>query len=70
LAGLAIEAALRRPVDAELDRPLAFQDLGHGHYRARVGALREGQWQIRARAHDRAGRALDFERSFEWRTTS
>ena len=69
LAGLAIEGALRRPVDAELDRPLTFTDLGRGRYRARIGRLHEGQWQMRARAQDGEGRALDFERSFEWPTS-
>lgn len=68
LNGLSIESTLRRPTDQQMDRPLSFQDLGDGRYRAQVSALHAGQWQLRARARDRAGREIDFDRSFEWRT--
>ena len=67
LSGLTFEGELRRPFDAELDRPLQFQDLGGGRYRAVVGALHAGQWRLRAEARDGAGHRLEFERSLEWR---
>jgi nitrogen fixation protein FixH len=67
LSGLDFQAELRRPIDADLDRALHFQNLGGGRYRAVIGALHEGQWRLRAEARDRAGHRLDFERSLEWR---
>jgi nitrogen fixation protein FixH len=66
LSGLTIEATLRRPTDQRLDRPLAFQDLGGGRYRALIGALQAGQWRLRARARDTSAREIDFDRNFAW----
>jgi nitrogen fixation protein FixH len=68
LSGLVFEGELRRPIDADLDRALQFHDLGGGRYRAIVGPLHEGQWRLRAEAHDSAGRRMEFERSLEWRS--
>lgn len=67
LTGANLEGALRWPTDAARDRALTFEELGQGRYRARLGALSEGRWQLRAhaaRGHD----SLDFDSELIWPT--
>lgn len=53
-AGLPVEAELRgmlrRPVDARLDRPVAFTALGEGRYRVAIQDLALGAWDLRVEA--------------------
>lgn len=72
--GAAIEDAtlggvLRWPPNESGDRPLTFTSLGGGVYAADLGALAPGRWDLRARAQDEAGRALDFEAELTWPST-
>jgi nitrogen fixation protein FixH len=68
LEGAAIDGVLRWPPAQSGDRTLAFKPLGEGRYGAEVGAITTGRWTLRARAHDGAGRALDFEAELTWPT--
>jgi nitrogen fixation protein FixH len=60
---------LRWPTDARRDRRLEFERTGDGRYRALVGALPQGRWQLRANAADASGGALDFESELTWPTS-
>lgn len=68
LNGARVEGALRWPADSHRDRALRFQQDGPGRYVARLGALNEGDWDLRARATQGA-RALDFEADLAWPLT-
>lgn len=57
---------LRWPTDSRRDRALTFERVGEGRYRALVGALPRGRWQLRANASDASGGALDFESELTW----
>lgn len=52
LSSLAVEATLRRPTDARLDKTVALEAIGGGVYRAELGVLAAGQWDVIARAKD------------------
>ena len=60
---------LRWPTDSRRDRALTFERAGEGRYRAPVGALPRGRWQLRASASDASGGALDFESELTWPTS-
>ncbi|MBM3556252.1 MAG: FixH family protein [Alphaproteobacteria bacterium] len=47
VAGLVVEGALRRPVEALADVSLAFAPDGAGRYLAEIEAPRRGQWEAR-----------------------
>ena len=68
-APLTVEAtgALRWPMDSRRDHELAFESRGAGRYIAPLRELEAGRWELRARAVDAAGRALDFEADLLWR---
>ena len=68
IEGAAIAGTLRRPSDSRLDRAIAFTPRASGVYTAHVDALAIGRWQLRARATDAAGRALDFDADLSWPT--
>lgn len=63
-----IDAVLRWPPSEGGDRTLRFSHLGGGRYVAELGALRAGRWDLRARAQDAQGGALDFEAELTWPT--
>lgn len=65
LNGVVVEGALRWPADSHRDRALTFRQEGPGHYVARLGALGEGDWDLRARAMQGAN-VLDFESDLAW----
>lgn len=50
LNGLTLEATLRRPTDATLDRAIALTADGDGRYSATVAGLAAGQWDVIAKA--------------------
>ena len=50
LDGLSLEAMLRRPTDANLDRTIALASVGEGRYTASTTGLAPGQWDVIARA--------------------
>lgn len=64
----AINAVLRWPPNESGDRALQFRSVGAGAYEADLGALPRGRWDLRARAEDAQGRALDFEAELTWPT--
>jgi nitrogen fixation protein FixH len=66
LDGLDAEGALRWPNAERLDRTLDFEPVGEGRYVARLGALHEGRWVLRAHAADPNRGALDFEAELIW----
>lgn len=66
LRGIALAGALQWPTDARHDRALAFEAAGDGRYVARLGALPNGRWRLRARAADGRGGARDFEAELQW----
>lgn len=66
VSGVAVTGALRWPPSESGDRRLSFEARGDGRYVADVGALNAGGWDLRARAEDEAGRALDFEAELTW----
>ena len=68
LEDAAIEAVLRWPPNESGDRTLDFTPVGAGLYAADLGALPAGRWDLRARAEDRDGQALDFEAELTWPT--
>ena len=63
--GLQVSGALRRPVDADLDRALVFIDRGDGLYVAEVDKLAQGQWDLAAHAA-RPGSHFDIEKRLTW----
>lgn len=64
-----VTGELRWPTDSRRDRALNFERVGEGRYRAPVGALPRGRWQLRASASDASGGALDFESELTWPTS-
>ncbi len=68
LDGARVEGALRWPADAHRDHALTFQEEAPARYVAALGALGEGDWDLRARA-TRGGDALDFEADLTWPST-
>jgi nitrogen fixation protein FixH len=46
LAGLTASAILERPTDRRLDRALAVNDIGGGHFRGRAENVAPGQWDL------------------------
>jgi nitrogen fixation protein FixH len=65
LAGLTIEGALRRPLDARHDAQLSFTDRGGGDYRATIANGAPGAWELRAKAR-RGGERFTFSRRLMW----
>lgn len=63
-----IDAVLRWPPHENGDRALRFSALGGGVYAADLGALPSGRWDLRGRAQDPYGRALNFEAELTWPT--
>jgi nitrogen fixation protein FixH len=63
--GAALTGDLQWPTNARFDRALAFESVGAGRYVARLGALPDGRWRLRARAENADG-ALDFESELAW----
>lgn len=61
-----INAVLRWTPNESGDRSLSFTPIGDGAYAAELGELSSGRWDLRARAEDRNGRALDFEAELIW----
>jgi len=49
-SALTVEAVLRRPTDARLDRTIALEPAGDGNYRAVTADLASGAWDIIVRA--------------------
>lgn len=69
IEGATLNGVLRWPPSESGDRALTFEPQGHGRYVARIGTLNAGRWDLRARAEDHAGRALDFEAELTWPST-
>ncbi|HAJ46875.1 MAG TPA: hypothetical protein DCL54_09880, partial [Alphaproteobacteria bacterium] len=46
IEGLSVTGALKRPVQAEMDRTLTFASLADGVYRATVDSAAAGQWRL------------------------
>lgn len=65
IEGATIEAALQRPTQAALDRPLTFTSVGAGRYVAPVDSLEAGRWRLRAHAAH-GDEALDFQAELTW----
>jgi len=61
-SGLTVEATLRRPTDAKLDRTIALQAIGDGEYRAMLDALAGGQWDVIARSSAQDGTPFEAQR--------
>jgi nitrogen fixation protein FixH len=61
-----VSAVLRWPPNESGDRSLRFTPIGAGAYAAELGVLAPGRWDLRARAEDPQGRALDFEAELTW----
>jgi len=70
IQGARVSGVLRWPPNQSGDRALTFQQRGDGRYVADVGALGVGSWDLRARAEDRSGEALDFEAELTWSSPS
>jgi nitrogen fixation protein FixH len=51
-AALAVEATLRRPTDAALDRTIELTAVGGGEYRAAAEGLAPGAWDIIVRVKE------------------
>lgn len=64
----ALEGVLRWAPNENGDRSLQFTPIGEGGYAAELGALAHGRWDLRARAGDGDGNALDFEADLRWPT--
>lgn len=60
--GLAVEATLRRPTDARLDRTIKLSAVGNGVYSAATNGLAPGQWDVIARTTSGSGVAFEAER--------
>jgi nitrogen fixation protein FixH len=67
--GATIDGALRWPASESGDHAVTFVSRGDGRYTAEIGALNAGRWELRARAEDSAGRALNFEAELTWPST-
>ncbi|MEZ6024036.1 MAG: FixH family protein [Hyphomonadaceae bacterium] len=68
LEGAALEGELQWPTTSVHDRTLEFTPTGQGRYVARLDALQNGRWRLRAHAA-RADGALDFESELTWRAS-
>ena len=68
LDGAHLDGVLRWPTDSHRDRALTFEQQGPGRYVAHLGALNEGDWDLRARA-TRGADVLDLEASLVWPST-
>ena len=66
LDDVTVEGVLRWPPSASGDQPLEFRHVGEGVYVAHLAALPPGRWDLRARAHNARGGALDFEAGLTW----
>lgn len=64
--GATLSGVLRWAPSESGDRALEFTARGNGRYVARVAALDAGRWDLRARAEDQAGHALNFEAELTW----
>jgi nitrogen fixation protein FixH len=60
-SALAVEATLRRPTDATLDRTIELAAIGGGEYRAATDGLAPGAWDIIVRAKE-GGAVFEAER--------
>lgn len=60
-SALVVEAVLRRPTDASLDRTVALEPAGGGEYKAGVPDLAPGAWDVIVRAKE-ADRTFEAER--------
>lgn len=69
IADATVSGTLRWPPSESGDRALTFVSHGRGRYVAAVGQLNRGQWDLRARAENSAGGALDFEEDLTWPST-
>jgi nitrogen fixation protein FixH len=67
--GATVSGVLRWAPSETGDRALSFVALGRGLYAADLGALTAGRWDLRARAEDASGQALDFEAELTWPLT-
>jgi nitrogen fixation protein FixH len=63
--GATVTGALQWPTDAHRDKAITFTQNGAGQYTARLGALDDGRWRLRAHA-EREADALDFEAELIW----
>ena len=59
---LKVEATLRRPTDASLDRTIALDAAGNGKYRAVQNDVSPGQWDVIARATSSDGDVFEAQR--------
>ena len=57
LGGMNLSGVLGRPATARGDRPLAFEEVAPGRYRAEAGSVEPGTWLITLEAYDGADRA-------------
>ena len=64
--GATVSGVLRWAPSEAGDRALTFMAMGRGAYAAELGALASGRWDLRARAEDEGGQALDFEAELTW----
>lgn len=65
VTGANIVGELQWPTTDVFDRALAFEPVGDGRYRARVGELDAGRWRLRAQAR-RDDVAFDLEAELTW----
>jgi len=65
VAGLQLDGALRRPLDAAMDAPLVFREHGGGEYSATVVGAAPGAWELRAEAR-RGETRFAFSRRLMW----
>ena len=62
LDGLAVDATLRRPTNAALDRNLTLDPAGDGRYRAVGSSVAKGQWDVVVHAKTGGGATFEAER--------
>lgn len=55
---LNVVGALRRPVQAAMDRSLSFESMGRGLYRAQMQSVALGKWQVSVIANDARARPV------------
>lgn len=65
LTGFNITAELRRPVTDKQDHALMFVDQGDGVYRAEIGVLDRGGWQLKGQAEGQ-GERFEFTGRLAW----
>lgn len=61
-SSLRVEATLRRPTNASLDRTLALEAVGDGLHRAALKDVSRGQWDVIARATSGDGDVFEAQR--------